>query len=111
MTPGLKDVGHTCCSMLVDMELEHSVRRLDPDLYLMCCPVLGGGEKFGNKSVNKMGRAYGLLIGENLFCKHPAVNGVLNIADPAKRPVHLCAVSPADCDWNTPSTHPPPKNC
>ncbi len=38
-TPGLKDVGHACCSMLVDTELEHIVRRLNPDLYLMCCPV------------------------------------------------------------------------
>ncbi len=53
MTPGLKDVGYTCCSMLADTELEHIVRRPSPDLYLMCCPVLGRGEKFVNKSVNK----------------------------------------------------------
>ena len=56
-TPGLKDVGHTCCSISLDMELEHIVRRLTPDLYLMCCPVLGAGVKFVNKSVNKLGMA------------------------------------------------------
>ena len=39
------------------MELEHIVRPSTPDLYLMCCPVLGAGEKFVNKSVNKMGMA------------------------------------------------------
>ena len=55
MTPGLKDVRHACCSMSVDTELEHIVRWFAPDLYLMCCPVLGGGEKFVNKSVNKIG--------------------------------------------------------
>ncbi len=54
-TPGLKDVRCTCCSMPLDMELEHIVRRLDPDLYLMCCPVLAAGVKFVNKSVNKLG--------------------------------------------------------
>ena len=54
-TPGLKDVGHTCCSILLAMELEHIVRWFAPDLYLMCCPVLGCGEKFVNKSVNKLG--------------------------------------------------------
>ena len=55
-TPGLKDVGYTCCSILLAMELEHIVRRLTPDLYLMCCPVLGAGAKFVNKSVNKSPR-------------------------------------------------------
>lgn len=53
MTPGLKDVCYTCCSMPLDMELEHTVRQSTPDLYLMCCPVLGAGVKFVNKSVNK----------------------------------------------------------
>ncbi len=51
-TPGLKDVCMECCSIPVDTELEHFVRRLRPDLYLMCCPVVGGGEKFVNKLVN-----------------------------------------------------------
>ena len=64
-TPGLKDVGYTCCSMLLDTELEHFVNRLAPDLYLMCCPLLGAGAKFVNKSVNKMGIAYGQVIGGN----------------------------------------------
>ena len=58
-TPGLKDVRCTCCSMPLDMELEHTVRQSTPDLYLMCCPVLARGAKFVNKSVNKMGMAYG----------------------------------------------------
>ena len=57
MTPGLKDVGYTCCSMLVDTELEHIVRRLTPDLYLMCCLVLAAGVKFVNKSVNNISPA------------------------------------------------------
>jgi len=71
------------------MELEHIVRWFAPDLYLMCCPVLGGGERFVNKSVNKMGMAYGLVIGGNLLCKHPAVSGVPHIADSAIKPVHF----------------------
>ncbi len=32
MTPGLKDVGYTCCSMPPDMESEHPVRQAGPDL-------------------------------------------------------------------------------
>ncbi len=55
MTPGLKDVGHTCCSMLVDTELEHIVQRCAFNLYLICYPVLGNGAKFVNKSVNIKG--------------------------------------------------------
>ena len=91
-TPGLKDVGYTCCSMLIDTELEHIVRRLAPDLYLMCCPVLGAGVKFVNKSVNKMGISYRLAIGRNQLCKHPAASGVPHIADSATKRVQLCAV-------------------
>jgi len=43
----------------------------------MCCPVLGAGVKFVNKSVNKMGMAYGLVTGGNLLCKHPALSAML----------------------------------